>query len=120
MSAFYDRMRATATRLVNRFDQGGTSILLEVVTRNPDPRLPPTVVATTRQIPAVAFGVKENMVTADANIVATDMYVIVGAEEGYVPVAGDKVRINSSDRLITVVRPIPAAGMPCAYKFFVR
>lgn len=122
MSEFYDRMRGTANRLVRRFNNGGIAYLTETkpVTPNPDPLAPPVITVTSTDIPAVAFGVKASMVTADANIVATDLYSIVGTDIGWVPEVGNKVRVNGRDCTITVVRPIIASGAPCAYKFFMR
>lgn len=120
VSEFYDRMRGTANRLVRRFNNGGIAYLTETVAPDPDPLAPPVTAVTPTDIPAVAFGVKASMVTADTNIVATDLYSIVGTDIGWIPEVGNKVRVNGRDCTITVVRPIIASGAPCAYKFFMR
>lgn len=120
MSDLYDRFRATATRLVNRFDQEGTQVIVRVVTPNPDPTLPPTVDETINPIPAVARGVTGSIVTADPNIQATDIQLIVDTQTGWVPMTGEWIELNGVTRAIVRVDAIPAAGDPVAYRFFVR
>lgn len=120
LSDLYDRFRATATRLVNRFDQEGTQVVIRIVTPNPDPTMPPTVDETINPIPAVARGVKGSIVTADPNIQATDIQLIVDTQTGWVPMTGEWIELNGVTRAIVRVDAIPAAGDPVAYRFFVR
>lgn len=120
MSALYDRFRSTATRLVNRFDQEGTQVVLTVVVPNPDPLEPPATIETYQDIPAVARGVSGNIVTADPNVQATDIQVIVDTQTGYVPATGEQILMNGVSRAIVRVDAIPAAGDPVAYRFFIR
>lgn len=115
----YDRFRATATRLVNRFDQGGTNALVRVLTPNPDPRLPPVVSSDVAAFPAVVRGVSADIAAMDPNLVATDLQVVTDVVN-YTPSVDDVVRINGTDRKVVRVEPIPAAGDPCAWRFYVR
>lgn len=116
---FYDRLRSVATRLVTKYDQEGTNELIRVVTPNPDPLLPPDVSTDIVAFPAVVRGVSANLVTADPNIAATDLQVITDVIH-YTPSVDDIVRINGADRKVIRVDPIPASGIPCAWRFFVR
>lgn len=120
LSELYDRFRATATRLINRFDQEGTSVVVRVVTPNPDPTLPPDVDEDIQSIPAVARGVTGSIVTEDPNIQATDIQMIVDTQTGWVPSTSEWVELNGANRAIVRVDEIPAAGDPVAYRFFIR
>ena len=115
----YDRFRATATRLVNRFDQAGTQFIDRVLTPNPDPRLPPAVVEVAEPFPAVVRGVSADIAAMDPNLVATDLQVVTDVVN-YTPSVDDVVRINEVDRKVIRVEPIPAVGDPCAWRFYVR
>lgn len=119
MAGFYDRMRATGKRLIDKFNQEGTDRVAEVITPNPDPRYPPTIDRTPTPVPAVVFGVTANMITADPNIVMGDVYSYVSPVD-YSPDVGDQININSRAWRIMTVKPIPAAGEPCVYRFTAR
>ena len=116
---FYDRMRSVATRLVTKYNQEGTNEIVRVLTPNPDPFLPPTVSTDVVAFPAVVRGVSASLVTADPNLAATDLQVITDVTH-YTPSIDDMVQINGSDRKVIRIDPIPAAGVPCAWRFFVR
>lgn len=119
MSAFYDRMRATATRLLTRFDQVGSSHLVRVLTPGPTPLDPPVESEQSVSFMAVVRGVSESIVSSDPNISATDLQVITDTAM-YSPSIGDMVDINGTSRVVLRVDPIPASGDPCAYRFYVR
>ena len=108
-----------APRLMARFANGGTWVMVRTVTPNPDPLLPPTVVQAKTEFNAVARGVSANMLTADPNLVVSDLQVICAAID-FIPVVGQSVEINSKAMAILRVEPIPAAGDPAAYRFYVR
>lgn len=120
MSAFYDRMRATAARLVTRFDQEGTEAVLRVVTPNPDPLLPPVITESVAPFRAVVRGVSAQLAAASPDLELTDLQVITDAVNGYVPETTQHVLINGTARGIIRVDAIPAAGDPVAYRFYVR
>lgn len=119
-SALVQRFRDdVAPRLLAKFGNGGVETVITVTTQNPDPLLPPTTESTSVEVNAVARGVSSNILTADSNLVATDVQVIVAAIN-YVPQVGDFVAINGYDRAVVRVDAIPAAGDPAIYRFFLR
>lgn len=119
MSALYDRFRATATRLVGRFDQEGTRQVLRVVVAAPDPLQPPVTVQDYLTFPAVVRGISANILANDPNLSSTDLQVITDTTV-YQPTVGDMVEVNGKARAVLRVDAIPAAGDPCAYRFYVR
>lgn len=120
MSALYDRFRATAARLVTRFDQEGTEQIVRVVSPDIDPLLPPVVEETLQSFRAVVRGVSAQIAAASPDLEITDLQVITDAVNGYVPDTTQHVLINGVARAIIRVDAIPAAGQPCAYRFYVR
>lgn len=119
MSAFYTRMRATAKRLIDRFDQEGTDKVAQSFTPNPDPLKPPTVASTASPVPAVVRGVSGTIVGEHTNLRMSDLQVICSPLD-YTPEPEATVKINGRNHTVISVQPIPAAGMVCAYRFFVR
>ena len=119
MSAFYDRMRATADRLVTRFDQGATAVVTVVNVPNPDPLQPPAIVPTETSIPAVVRGVTAAMVAADPNLLATDLQVVMGPEGEVVSVASS-LSVDGQPRRVISIERIPASGTVCAVRAVVR
>ena len=67
----------------------------------------------------MARGISSNILTADPNLVATDVQIIVAAID-YVPAVADHVELNGSVRAVVRVDAIPAGGDPAIYRFFVR
>lgn len=108
-----------APRLLDKFGNGGVRTVLRVLTPNADPLLPPSEVLMATEVSAVARGVSSSILTADANLVATDLQVIVAAID-YAPDVGAIVEINGSNRAVVRVDAIPAAGDPAIYRFFLR
>ena len=119
-SALVSKFRTdTAKRLLKRFNNGGATHVAISVSAPVDPLAAPVLTPTYTDIPAVVRGVSASMVTADPNLVISDLQVIVAALD-YIPVVGAVVGINSMDKRILRVDAIPAAGLPAVYKFFVR
>lgn len=106
-------------RLMARFANDGTAYIARTVTPNPDPLLPGTTTETVVEFNAVVRGVSSTIQTADPNLEALDLQAICAAIE-YIPVVGQWVEINGSARLIVRVDAIVAAGLPAAYRFFLR
>lgn len=119
MSIFYTRMQATAKRLIDRFDQEGTEKVAQSFTPNPDPLKPPTVTSLATPIPAVVRGVSATIVGEHTNLRMSDLQVICLPRD-YTPEPEATVKINGRNHTVITVQPIPAAGMVCAYRFFVR
>lgn len=118
--SIYDRLRVTAERLLTNFDQGGTETVIQTVTPNPDPMLPPAVTDDSVPVRAVVRGVKAELVASVPDMQLTDLQVITDYRSGFVPVVGEHVLINGDKRAILRVEAIPAAGVPVIYRFFVR
>ena len=118
--AIYDRFRNTAARLLTRFDQGGTEAVVQAVVTNPDPLAPPAVNTIVEPVRAVVRGVSAELVANTPDMALGDLQVITDALSGFVPVERQAVLINGHQRAILRVEPIPAAGDPVAWRFFVR
>ena len=116
--AIYDRFQQTAARLLTRFDQGGTEAVVQAVITNPDPLAPPAVNTTVAPVRAVVRGVSAEIIAATPDLAVGDLQVIT--DYRFTPVVGGAVLINNHQRAILRVEPIPAAGDPVAWRFFVR
>jgi len=115
----YARMQQTATRLLDRFQQGVVQ-LVRVNPGAPDPATPwepgaPT--ETTYPLDATVSRVAEKYVDGTL-IVATDNQVIFAVPE-VTPTLADKLVIDGMVLAMKDIRPIPAAGTPVAYIAFV-
>lgn len=109
----------TAPRLLAKFANGGTEVVLREAVPSPDPLQPPASVESRSGVNAYAKGVSAQMVAADPNLVATDLMLICAAVD-YLPAVGGVVAVNNQPRRIIRVGAIPAAGDPAIYKFYVR
>ncbi|WP_293921140.1 hypothetical protein [Sphingobium sp. UBA5915] len=130
MADIYERMRATAQRLLAPTSQGGYgqgSILLVTEIDGPPPSLPWEPPATsTRQVTVLSGavrGVGKELIGAPVEtggqIVATDLQVIVAPWGGeYDP--GQVMEIDGAPVTILKVENIPAAGTVVAIRFLVR
>lgn len=116
----YARMQATATRLLDRFNQGIIVLSKPGTTTPPaNPWEPPIVVApVSYTLKATAKGVSDEFVNG-TTILATDLE-ITAAEFGAEPDPADALTIDG--KAVTVVKTwrIPAAGVLVAWKFIVR
>lgn len=109
----------TAPRLMAKFANGGTKTEVRTVTPNSDPLMPPTVTTSSTEFNAYVKGVSSQMVAADPNLQASDLLVLVAAID-FIPQVSRMVDINNKTCAIIRVDPIPAAGDPAIYKFYVR
>lgn len=117
----YERFDNLALRLIqNEFDQGGFKVVINTVTPNPDPTRPPVVTSVASDLPAVARGISAQLASMDPNLSTTSLQILTARLSGYTPEAGKHVQINGRDTVIVRVEPIPASGLPCAYRFFVN
>lgn len=131
MSAgFYERMRATATRLLAPTDEGGLGQgKIELVRYVPgaeptnpwDPPAEPSREVTT--LDGVARGVGKELVglpvETGGQIVATDLVVLVAPWGGeYGP--GWVLEVDGLPVTVLRVRNIPEAGITCAIQFVAR
>lgn len=120
-AAIYSEFDQLALDLIqNEFDQGGFKAVISTNTPNADPSRPPIATTATQDVPAVARGISAQLASMDPNLSTASLQVIVARLSGYTPVAGHHVDINGRDHVIIRVEPIPASGLPCAYRFFVN
>ena len=130
MADLYDRMQATATRLLSPTSEGGLGQGSIALVRyvpgapGPDPWSPPS--EPTRQVTPLkgaARGVGKELIGAPVEtggqIVATDLIVIVAPWDGaYEP--ADVLELDGSPVTILSVKNIPAVGTVCAIQFVAR
>lgn len=109
----------TAPRLLAKFSNGGTQVVVRSLTQPSDPLSPPVATEVRTDFNAYAKGVSAQMVAADPNLVATDLMLLCAAID-YVPSVDAVVAVNNQPRRIIRVDSIPAAGDPAIYKFYVR
>lgn len=119
-SELVQRFRSdTAPRLLAKFANGGTQVVVRSLTQPSDPLLPPVATESRSDFKAYAKGVSAQMVAADPNLVATDLMVLCAAID-YQPAVDGVVAVNGLSRRVIRVDAIPAAGDPAIYKFYVR
>lgn len=131
MSAgFYERMRATAKRLLAPTDEGGLGQGTIALVRYEaaaapatpwDPPAPPTRKVT--PLDGVARGVSAQLVGTPVDnggqVIATDLQVVVAPWGGeYGP--ADIIEIDGAPVTVLKVENIPAAGLVCAIRFLMR
>lgn len=111
----YNKMKATADRLINRFNQG--TIEYELVTSVPpvNPWDEPTETITRSKIDGVAGGVSQEFVDGVA-ILSTDLEVISSSP---IPVGG-RIIIDGVPHITIRHDKIPAAGVTVAHRYIVR
>lgn len=109
----------TAPRLLAKFANGGTQVVVRSLVQPSDPLLPPVAAESREEFNAYAKGVSAQMVAADPNLVATDLMLICAAID-YQPSVDSVVAVNGAARRIVKVSAIPEAGDPAIYKFYVR
>lgn len=109
----------TAPRLMAKFSNGGTETVARVVVPNTDPLMPPITDEQRTEFRSYVKGVSAQMIEATPNLQAGDLMVIVAAID-FTPQVSKMVEINGKTCAIIRVDPIPAAGLPAIYKFYVR
>lgn len=130
MPDIYDRMRATAQRLLAPTSEGGLGQgTIELVTYTPgapgpnswDPPAEPTREVTV--LHGAARGVGKELIGAPVEtggqVVATDLQVIVAPWDGvYQP--GQVLELDGVPVTILKIEELPAVGTVCAIRFVVR
>lgn len=111
----YNKMKATADRLIDRFAQGVTASVIVVTTVPPNSWEDPTVTETRTSIDAVARGVSQQYIDG-VTIIATDLQVISSSA---IPIDA-RIEIDGVQRAIIRHDKIPAAGVTVAHRYIVR
>lgn len=111
----YNKMKATADRLLNRFSQG--VIEYETVTTVPPANSweEPVETVTRTTIEGVAGGVSQEFVDG-VSILSTDLQVIASSP---VPVGG-RIIIDGVHHVVVRHDKIPAAGVTVAHRYILR
>jgi len=118
MSQFYDRMRATATKLLTTYKQGTVEIGRPVVTPGANPWDAPTTATDWTALNAVARGVSQALVDG-TQVLASDLMILVAVSD-YAYQVSDLIRLDGKQVAIVRVDQIPAAGDPVVIRFIVR
>ena len=118
MAINYQRMAATAKRLITDNKQGVIEIGRTVVTPGANSWDAPTTATTYEQISAVAKGVSKRFVDG-VTVLATDLELVATIDD-YSPLPGDIVIVDGKRVTVISQSQIPAAGIICAWRFIVR
>jgi hypothetical protein len=118
MAINYQRMAATAKRLLTDNEQGSVSIGRTVITPGVDPWDGPTASIVWTDIKAVVRGVSAQFVDG-ITVLATDLQVVAYIGD-YTPLPGDIMMIDNLNITVINQQKIPAAGIIAAWRFIVR
>lgn len=119
-SALVQRFRNDiAPRLLARFSNDGVQAIANVYLPGAGPLDPPSSSPTATPFNCSVRGVSSSILTADPNLVASDLQAICAAID-FQPIVGGQIEINGSVRAVVRFDAIPAAGDPAAYLFFLR
>lgn len=119
MSAFYERMQNTATKLLTKFDQGGLKLVSDGVTTGP-PHAPVKGPEKQRPFKGVAIGVSAHYVDGTSVLAADLMATMPVLKDGYEPTLADRVHIGDKVTRVVKVMRIPEAGTAVAFKLVLR
>ena len=114
----YQRMAATAKRLITDNKQGTVEIGRASVTSGANAWDAPTSTISYTTIAAVVRGVSDQFVDG-SEVMSTDLQVIATIDD-YQPLPGDIIRIDGKPTAIINQQQIPAAGIIAAWRFIVR
>jgi hypothetical protein len=114
----YGRMQATATRLLDRFNQGNIVLTKTVTAPGPNEWTPGTQTETSYRLKATAKGVSAEYIDG-TTIVATDLE-ITAAAFGAEPDMADTLTIDGKAVQVLRIIRLPAAGTLVAWKLIAR
>jgi hypothetical protein len=110
----YASMQATATGILNEFQQGIVSIRRETKVPGANPWDPPTITTVDTQVLAAVRRMHERYV--NGAMVKEEGDSVIFNAGSITPLLTDKIVIDGTARAITNLTPIPAAGTPVVYK----
>jgi hypothetical protein len=110
----YVRMQGTATRLLERFQQGTVQLKRIVSTPGPNPWDPPTETVETWPLKAAAKRLHQRYENGVLIVETGDMVTFAVPEVE--PQITDTLVIDGVERVITNLTAIPPAGTVVAYK----
>ena len=118
MAINYQRMAATAKRLLTDNAQGSVSIGRAVTTPGIEAWDAPTASISWQDIKAVVRGVSAQFVDG-VTVLSTDLQVTAYIAD-YQPLPGDLMMIDGLNVTVINQQKIPAAGIIAAWRFIVR
>jgi len=111
MTAFYDRMGATATRLIGRF---GFTVTLQKPGATTGPEWAPTFgPPTTHMLAAIDQNIR--LMDATGTLIGTSSRVLMVEAIGVVPARADRVQVRGVWHEIVDVRPEATGGVDLFY-----
>ena len=117
MSAFYEGMQSTASRLLKKFNQGSIKYIVDGPSTGPDYNPVPGV-PIEYPLDATANGVEQKYIK-EGYIAASDIQVTV-AVFGVEPTQEGRISIDGSEKQIIAVKKLPAAGVTVSWVIFVK
>lgn len=121
----YGRMAATATRLLDRFNQGvivlyrpGASVPGENEW-DPPTEEPPAVHTLKATVAAVTVD-QANAKFIDGTVITTADLVVTCAVPPIIPAMTDTLTVDGQARTIKKIVQLPASGVPVAFKIFIQ
>jgi hypothetical protein len=118
MAINYQRMAATAKRLLTDNAQGSVSIGRAVTTAGANSWDAPTTSVSWAGVKAVVRGVSAQFVDG-VTVLATDLQVVAYIGD-YTPLPGDLMMIDGLHVTVINQQKIPDAGIIAAWRFIVR
>ncbi|MFC3208137.1 hypothetical protein [Aquamicrobium soli] len=110
----YGRMQGTATRLLDRFQQGTVSLKRTVTVPGENEWDPPTETSETWPLKAAVKRVDQRY--ENGVLIVETVDIVTFAAPDTVPVITDTLVIDGRERAITSLKPTPAAGTVVAWK----
>jgi len=110
----YGRMQGTATRLLDRFQQGTVGLKRVTTTPGENEWDPPVEAVTTYTLSATVKRLHQRYENGVLIVETGDMVTFAAPE--VVPVLTDKLVIDGLERAISNLTPIPGAGTTVAWK----
>ena len=117
MSAFYERMQGTATKLLTKFNQGSVNYIITRPATGPDYNPTPGA-PISYPLNATASGVEQKYIK-EGYIAASDIQ-ITAAVFDVEPTQEGVIEIDGKEKQIIAIKKIPAAGVVVSWVIFVK
>lgn len=118
----YAKMRATADRMLTRFNQGSIVLVRSVVQPGPNEWTPGGTVSVAHELKATVAAVTVDQANAkfiDGTVITAADLVVTCAPPPVVPEMTDTLTIDGRALSIKKIVQVPSAGVPVVFKLFV-
>jgi len=112
---FYERMQASASRLLAKFATGTVVLRKQIRTETDDELSPYTVTETALPRNTVVTGYADRLIDGNMIRIGDRRVVMDAASLAAAPTTSDQLAIDSVIHAIIDVKPIPAAGVAAVY-----